>query len=172
MSPIEFRKLALSLPEAAERAHLNHPDFRVAGKMFATLGYPDKTHAMVRITPVEQEMLIDKGPGVFSPVKGKWELMGCTSVNLKAAKNLPCAVSLPPPGDWRQQHISRTSVKRINRGGARRQYALSRENSSTLTTAAEFRLARFPACRVGSCAPSIFGPIERTSWSINANSNA
>jgi hypothetical protein len=128
MSPNEFRELALSLPEAAEHAHMNHPDFRVAGKVFATLGYPDKTHAMVRITPVEQEMLIDRRPGVFSPVMGKWELLSCTSVNLKAAENLPCAVSLPAPGDWRPQHISRTRVKRINRGGARRQYALSREN--------------------------------------------
>jgi hypothetical protein len=71
MSPNEFRELALSLPEAAEHAHMNHPDFRVAGKVFATLGYPDKTHAMVRITPVEQEMLIDRRPGVFSPVMGK-----------------------------------------------------------------------------------------------------
>ncbi len=107
---------------------MNHPDFRVAGKIFATRGYPDKTHAMVRITPVEQEMLIDKGPGVFSPVKSKWELMGCTSVNLRAAKNLPCAVSLPPPGDWRPQHISRTRVKRIDRGGLGGRTALPREN--------------------------------------------
>ena len=58
MTPNDFRKLALSLPETEERAHMKHPDFRVAGKIFATLGYPNKTRAMVKVTPVEQEMLV------------------------------------------------------------------------------------------------------------------
>ena len=42
MTAAEFRRLALSLPEAEEREHMHHPDFRVGGKIFATLGYPDK----------------------------------------------------------------------------------------------------------------------------------
>jgi hypothetical protein len=37
----DFRWLALSMPEAEEHAHMDHPDFRVGGKIFATLGYPD-----------------------------------------------------------------------------------------------------------------------------------
>ncbi|MGH7838241.1 MAG: MmcQ/YjbR family DNA-binding protein [Candidatus Binataceae bacterium] len=86
MTPKEFRKLALSLPDTEERSHMKHPDFRVAGKIFATMGYPDKTRAMVKVTPVEQEMLVEAEPAVFSPVTGKWGLQGCTSVNLKAAK--------------------------------------------------------------------------------------
>lgn len=86
MTPNDFRKLALRLPETEERAHMNHPDFRVAGKIFATMGYPDKTRAMVKVTPVEQTMLVEAEPEVFSPVRGKWGLQGCTSVNLKAAK--------------------------------------------------------------------------------------
>jgi hypothetical protein len=86
MTPKDFRKLALSLPETEERSHMRHPDFRVAGKIFATMGYPDKTRAMVKVTPVEQAMLVEAEPKVFSPVKGKWGLKGCTSVNLKAAK--------------------------------------------------------------------------------------
>lgn len=86
MTPRDFRKLALHLPDTEERSHMNHPDFRVAGKIFATMGYPDKTRAMVKLTPVEQDMIIGLEPKVFSPVKGKWGLQGCTSVNLKAAK--------------------------------------------------------------------------------------
>src|SRR5580704_13784852 len=43
MTPNDFRKLALSFPDTEERGHMNHPDFRVAGKIFATLGYPDKS---------------------------------------------------------------------------------------------------------------------------------
>jgi hypothetical protein len=85
MTPNDFRKLALSFPATAEHDHMNHPDFRVAGKIFATLGYPNKEHAMVKVTPVEQEMLVSAEPLVFTPVKGAWGLKGCTSVNLEAA---------------------------------------------------------------------------------------
>ena len=86
MTPRDFRKLALSFSETEERTHMNHPDFRVAGKIFATLGYPNKERAMVKVTPVEQEMLVGAEPSVFTPVKGAWGRQGCTSVNLKAAK--------------------------------------------------------------------------------------
>jgi hypothetical protein len=86
MTPNEFRKLALSFPQTEEREHMAHPDFRVAGKIFATMGYPDKTRAMVKVTPVEQEMLVQAEPNVFSPVKGAWGRKGSTSVLLKAAK--------------------------------------------------------------------------------------
>ncbi|HKN77065.1 MAG TPA: MmcQ/YjbR family DNA-binding protein [Candidatus Acidoferrum sp.] len=86
MTPNEFRKLALSFPETEERAHMNHPDFRVAGKIFATLGYPDTERGMVKVTPVEQDMLVSAEPAVFSPEAGAWGRKGCTRVNLKAAK--------------------------------------------------------------------------------------
>jgi hypothetical protein len=86
MTPNDFRKLALSFPATAEHAHMDHPDFRVAGKIFATLGYPNEQHAMVKVTPVEQEMLVRAEPSVFTPVKGAWGLKGCTSVRLEAAK--------------------------------------------------------------------------------------
>ena len=45
MTASQFRKIAIGLPDAEERAHMGHPDFRVAGKIFATLGYPDKGRA-------------------------------------------------------------------------------------------------------------------------------
>lgn len=86
MTPNEFRKMALQLPATEERMHMRHPDFRVAGKIFATLAYPNKEWAMVKVTPVEQEMLVSAEPEVFRPVAGKWGLKGCTGVNLKAAK--------------------------------------------------------------------------------------
>jgi len=65
---------------------MNHPDFRVAGKIFATLGYPNTDRGMVKVTPVEQEMLVSTEPSVFSPETGAWGRQGCTRVNLKAAK--------------------------------------------------------------------------------------
>ncbi len=86
MTPKSFRQLALSLPETEEHSHMHHPDFRVGGKIFATLGYPDKTRAMVKLSPEEQHYFSKDYPDVFTPVKGAWGRRGATSVNLKAAK--------------------------------------------------------------------------------------
>jgi hypothetical protein len=85
MTPAAFRKLALSLPETEERSHMNHPDFRVAGKVFATLGYPDKTCGMVRLSPEDQHYFSKDHPDVFIPLKGTWGRRGATTVHLKAA---------------------------------------------------------------------------------------
>ncbi len=86
MTAAEFRKIALALPETEERSHMGHPDFRVAGKIFATLGYPDKTRGMVKLPLEHQHYLSKDYPAVFSPVKGVWGRRGATSVCLKAAK--------------------------------------------------------------------------------------
>jgi len=85
MTANDFRKLALALPETEERAHMNHPDFRVAGKIFATLGYPDKFRGMVKLSPEDQHYFSKDHPDVFIPVKGVWGRRGATSVLLKAA---------------------------------------------------------------------------------------
>jgi hypothetical protein len=81
-----FRRIALALPETAESAHQNHPDFRVAGKIFATLGYPDQSWGMVKLTPKQQQAFVAERPEAFAPVKGKWGLAGATSVKLRAVK--------------------------------------------------------------------------------------
>jgi hypothetical protein len=85
MTANDFRRLALSFPETEERAHMNHPDFRVAGKIFATLGYPDKTRGMVKLSPEDQHYFSKDFPEAFGPVKGAWGKRGATSVFLKAA---------------------------------------------------------------------------------------
>ena len=76
MTPNEFRKLALSFPEAIESAHMRHPDFRVGGKIFATLGYPDDDWAMVKLTRDDQREIIRSDPAVFKSVKGAWGRQG------------------------------------------------------------------------------------------------
>jgi hypothetical protein len=86
MTADDFRKLALSFPEAVESAHMDHPDFRVSGKIFATLGYPDENSAVVKLTPDEQRHLVRGDPNVFQPVKGAWGRRGGTSIHLPAAK--------------------------------------------------------------------------------------
>lgn len=85
MTPAEFRKIALSLPDAEEHAHQDHPDFRVGGKIFATMGYPDAAWAMVKLYPAQQQAFVAAHPKIFVPVKGAWGLKGCTNVRLEAA---------------------------------------------------------------------------------------
>jgi len=85
MTPAQFRSLVLSLPNTTEAAHMGHADFRVDGKIFATLGYPDDKWAMVKLPPELQEMYVTVEPTVFTPVKGAWGRKGSTSVRLKAA---------------------------------------------------------------------------------------
>ncbi|HEX3436106.1 MAG TPA: MmcQ/YjbR family DNA-binding protein, partial [Pseudacidobacterium sp.] len=85
MTPNDFRRLALSLPETLEAEHMGHPDFRVAGKIFATLAYPDTSYGMVALTPLDQDRFVEDAPEVFAPVPGSWGRKGATHVHLKKA---------------------------------------------------------------------------------------
>jgi hypothetical protein len=83
----EFRKLALKIPRAVERSHMNHPDFRVAGKIFASLGVPNENWGMVKLTQEQQRAVIEKAPKIFKPGSGAWGRAGYTNVYLPAAKS-------------------------------------------------------------------------------------
>ena len=83
MKAADFRRIALSMPEAIESAHMAHPDFRVGGKIFATLGYPDQDHGMVILPPEEQARLVRARPKVFAPAAGAWGRSGSTCVRLE-----------------------------------------------------------------------------------------
>jgi hypothetical protein len=65
---------------------MNHPDFRIGGRIFASLGYPDDEHAMVKLTPEQQRNFLKKAPGVFNPCAGAWGKQGASSVHLALAK--------------------------------------------------------------------------------------
>jgi hypothetical protein len=86
MTADDFRRLALSFPEAIEQAHMNHPDFRVGGKIFATLGYPNRDWAMVKLPAEQQANFVTAEPAAFLPVKGAWGRQGCTNVILSEAR--------------------------------------------------------------------------------------
>jgi len=88
MTPDQFRSLVLRCPDSVEKTHHSHPDFRVQGKIFATLGYPDTGWAMVRLTPEQQEEFVRDHPEVFSPVKGACGLQGATRVRLAKARKV------------------------------------------------------------------------------------
>ena len=86
MTPQEFRAIALGFPGAIESEHMDHPDFRINGRVFATLGYPDDGWGMVKLTPAQQASFIEKTPGVFDRSNGAWGKSGSTIVRLGLAK--------------------------------------------------------------------------------------
>ena len=85
MTARKFRNLALALPEAVEAAHMGHPDFRVRGKIFATLG-PKADWGMVKLTVAQQALFVAAAPGVFAPATGAWGRQGSTIVTLGDAE--------------------------------------------------------------------------------------
>lgn len=81
ISADDFRRIALGMKGAIESAHMDHPDFRVNGRIFATL-HADMQWGMVKLTPEEQRRFVKDAPGVFKPENGAWGLQGCTAVRL------------------------------------------------------------------------------------------
>lgn len=110
MIPAQFRKLALSFAEVSESAHMNHPDFRIGGKIFATLGYPDKEHGMVVVPPEDQARLIKSHPKVFAPAKGAWGKQGSTTVRLDAVDHVTLKSALETA--WRCRRDRRSRPKK------------------------------------------------------------
>jgi hypothetical protein len=86
MTEAEFRAAALKVTGAIESAHMNHPDFRVNGKIFASLGYPDHGWGMVKLTPEQQRVFMKEAPEMFAPCAGAWGQHGATSVHLVSAR--------------------------------------------------------------------------------------
>lgn len=84
MTPDEFRQLALTFPEAEEGSHMGHPDFRVGGKIFATIA-PDGERGMVKLTPEQQASLVRTDPESFEPASGAWGRNGSTMLTFANA---------------------------------------------------------------------------------------
>ena len=101
MTAGDFRRLAMGFPESVEGAHMGHADFRVGGRIFATLGYPDDRFAVVMLSPQDQDLVVRDYPRMFAPVAGKWGASGSTSVTLRAAK--APAVSAALEAAWRKR---------------------------------------------------------------------
>jgi hypothetical protein len=85
MTPDDFRRLALALPDVTEGGHMGHADFRTNGRIFATLGSPDAAHGMTILTPDEQAVRLEAAPEVFYPAPGAWGASGSTRIRLAEA---------------------------------------------------------------------------------------
>ncbi|MGH9734271.1 MAG: MmcQ/YjbR family DNA-binding protein [Candidatus Acidiferrales bacterium] len=115
VTPKEFRQIVLGLAEIEAKQHMGHPDFRVAGKIFATLGYPDKSSGMVKLTPLEQRMFMDAAPNAFCPCAGAWGRQGATSVKLSAVNKTTLRRAINSAWEFAApKHLTRANPK-LNR---------------------------------------------------------
>jgi len=86
MTSKDFRRIALGMEGAVEASHMDHPDFRVKGTIFATI-HTDNAQGMVKLTPEQQERFIRENPKMFHPAAGAWGRGGSTMVTFAEAKD-------------------------------------------------------------------------------------
>ena len=84
VGPDDVRALALMLPEVEAGAHMGNPDFRVGGRIFATL-WVEEERVVVKLPSDVQAMLVDAEPDIFEPIPGGWGRRGATNLDLGAA---------------------------------------------------------------------------------------
>ena len=82
MTARDFRRIALSLPEAVEGSHFGSADFRVGGRIFATLSLQSEGYGVLLLTPEQQAGMVEDEPEIFSPVPKGWGRMGAKRVRL------------------------------------------------------------------------------------------
>jgi hypothetical protein len=85
MTPSDFRRIALSFEGAEEGSHMGAADFRVGGRIFATLASVSQGYGNLMLTPEHQSPFIADRPDLFLPVFGGWGKMGATHIRLAEA---------------------------------------------------------------------------------------
>ena len=85
MNAEDFRRIALSLEGAEEGSHMGAADFRVGGKIFATLAAQDQGYGNLKLTPEMQADFVAEAPDIFVPIHGGWGKMGMTHIRLAKA---------------------------------------------------------------------------------------
>jgi hypothetical protein len=122
MKPADFRRIALSLEGAEEGSHMGAADFRVGGRIFATLASQDEGYGNLMLTPEVQEEFIRDMPEVFLPIHGGWGRMGMTHIRLAKASEDVLSGAL--------QTAWRLRVEK-NAGGKRKKCAPRRRGSKS-----------------------------------------
>lgn len=85
MNANDFRRIALSLEGAEEGSHMGNPDFRVGGRIFATLAHQKLGYGNLMLTPEQQAAFVSELPEIFLPIHGGWGRMGATHIRLAKA---------------------------------------------------------------------------------------
>jgi hypothetical protein len=116
MDAEDFRQLALSLDGAEEGSHMGAPDFRVGGRIFATLAMQHQGYGNLMLSPTLQRALIAEAPGVFLPIPGGWGRMGCTHIRLADASPQQMLKGLQLAWNLRVEKNGKSRSSRPRRG--------------------------------------------------------
>lgn len=108
----DFRRLALGLDGVEERSHMGSPDFRVGGRIFATLAHQSQGYGNLMLTPEVQAMFVGEAPETFVPVAGGWGRMGATHIRLAAADEDTLSGALRAAWRLRVEKNARTRSRR------------------------------------------------------------
>src|SRR5215831_2758925 len=118
MDANDFRRIALSLQGAEESSHMGAPDFRVGGRIFATLASQSQGYGNLVLTPEQQAAFVEELPEVFVPVAGGWGRMGMTHIRLAAANEDVLAGALRSAWKLRIEKNAKSGRKRRGSAGA------------------------------------------------------
>ena len=114
MNAADFRRIALSLEGAEEGSHMGAPDFRVDGRIFATLASESEGYGNLMLTPEQQADFVNELPQVFVPIKGGWGRMGMTHIVLARASEDVLAGALRAAWKLRVEKNARVGKKTKN----------------------------------------------------------
>jgi hypothetical protein len=112
MKVADFRRIALSLEGAEESSHMGAPDFRVGGRIFATLASQKQGYGNLMLTPEEQADFVRELPEVFLPIHGGWGRMGMTHIRLAQASEDVLAGALLTAWKLRLEKNAKTKAKK------------------------------------------------------------
>ena len=117
MDALDFRRIALRLPGAEEGAHMGSPDFRVGGRIFATLASQKQGYGNLMLTPEQQAQFVEELPDLFVPIAGGWGRMGMTHIRLAAANEDVLTGALRTAWKLRVDKNAKTSGTKRRRDG-------------------------------------------------------
>ncbi len=109
MTADDFRRLALSLEGAEEGSHMGATDFRVGGKIFATLAAVKQGFGNLMLTPEMQAEFVAEAPQFFIPISGGWGRNGATHVRLSEVPEDVLAGAIRAAWQIRLRHNAQTS---------------------------------------------------------------
>ncbi len=116
MTIADFRRIALSFEGAEESSHMGAPDFRVGGKIFATLASAKEGYGNLKLTPEQQAAFVEEMPEVFVPIRGGWGRMGMTHIRLTQATEDVLTGALQAAWQLRVDHNRKSATrKRANK---------------------------------------------------------
>jgi hypothetical protein len=112
MNAADFRRIALSLEGAEEGSHMGSPDFRVGGRIFATLASQKQGFGNLMLTQEQQAEFVAEQPDVFLPIAGGWGRNGATHIRLAQANEDMLAGALRAAWRLRIEKSAKTGRKK------------------------------------------------------------